>query len=101
MAHDAGRVDLQRVHQRDDVGASEVLAIARGVIGNVRRRIATLTVGDAAMIAAEPAHLRLPGAIIAGKFMDKDDRRPGASFFVIQVHTIASLDFGHGHRAGS
>jgi hypothetical protein len=83
MAHDVRLVDLQRVHQRDNVGASEVLAIARGVVGNVRRRIAALTVGDAPIGAAEPAHLRLPGAVIAGKFMDKDDRRPGAGFFVI------------------
>jgi hypothetical protein len=93
MAHDMRLVDLQRVHQRNDVGGGHVLAVAGGVIGDVRRRIAALAVGDAAIGAGEAPHLRLPGAVIAGKFMNKDDRHPDAGFFVVQVHTIAGLGF--------
>ena len=95
MADDVRLVDFQCVHQRDDISAGEVLAVARGVVGNVRRRIATLTVGDAPIGAGKTPHLRLPGAVIAGKFMNKDDRRPSARLFVVQVYAIAGLDFGH------
>jgi hypothetical protein len=99
MANDVRLVDLQCVHQRDDVRAGEVLAVARGVVGDVRRWIAALTIGDASIGAAEPAHLRLPGAVIAGKFVNKDYRRPGARLFVVQVHAIAGFDFGHNDAA--
>src|SRR6516164_3052189 len=69
--------------------------VARGVVGNVRRRIATLTVGDAPIGAGKTPYLRLPSAVIAGKFVNKDDRRPSARLFVVQVYAIAGLDFGH------
>ena len=99
MADDVSLIDLQRVHQRDDVGAGEILAIARRIVWYVRRRIAALAESHAAIIPTEPAHLRLPGAVVAGKFMDEDDRRPGAGLLVVEVHAIGGFDFGHSHLA--
>ena len=95
MADDVSIINLQCIHQRDDVRAGGVLPVTRGIVRNVGRRIAALTIGDAAIGAREAPHLRLPGAVIAGKFMDKDDRRPGAGLFVIQVHAIGGFDFRH------
>ncbi len=95
MPDDVGFVDAKRIHQCDDIGTGEILAIARRIVGNVRRRIAALTERDAAMRAAEVAHLRLPGAIVTGKFMDEDNRRSRARFLVIQIHAVTGSDFWH------
>jgi hypothetical protein len=74
MPDDVGVFDAKRVHQCDDIGTCEILAIARRIVGNIRRRIAALTERDAAMRAAEMAHLRLPGAVVTGKIHGR--RRP-------------------------
>jgi hypothetical protein len=95
MPDDVGVFDAKRVHQCDDIGTCEILAIARRIVGNVRRRIAALTERDAAMRAAEMAHLRLPGAVVTGKFMDEDDRRSRPGFLVIQIHAVTGSDFRH------
>src|ERR1700745_211361 len=95
MADVVRLLDLQRGHQRDDIGASDVLAVARGVVGDVRRRIAALTVSNAPMGAAEPAYLRLPRAVVSGKFVDEDDRRAAAGFFVIEIDAVAGSDLRH------
>ena len=45
------------------------------IFRHVGRRIAALAVGDAAVRPGEMPHLRLPGAVVAGIFMDEDDGR--------------------------
>jgi hypothetical protein len=47
------------------------------------------------MRAAEVVHLRLPGAIVTGKFMDEDNRRSRARFLVIQINVVTGSDFRH------
>jgi hypothetical protein len=47
------------------------------------------------MRAAEMAHLRLPGAVVTGKFMDEDNRRSRARFLVIQTNVVTGSDFRH------
>src|SRR6185503_11067272 len=66
------------------VVARDVLAVLRAVARHVGGRIAALAVGDAAVGACEEPHLRLPGAVVAGIFMHKDDGRAAARFLVIQ-----------------
>ena len=75
VADDMGLVDLERVHQRDDVVAEDVLAVARAVFRHVGGRIAALAEGDAAVGARKVPHLRLPAAPVAGIFVHEDDRR--------------------------
>ena len=69
-------IDAERVHDRDDVAAHDVLAVACRIVGDVGRRIAALTECHAAVRAREIAHLRFPGAVIAGEFMDEATGMP-------------------------
>src|SRR5262249_2653217 len=87
--------DAECVHQGDDVSAGNILAVARRIVRDIRRRIATLAERDAAMRAGKMAHLRLPGAVVAGKFMDEHHRRAGARFFVIKIHAVAGFELWH------
>src|SRR5262249_14582309 len=87
------------VHQGDDVSAGNILAVARRIVRDIRRRIATLAERDAAMGARKAAHLRLPGAIVACELMDEDNGRPGTRFFVIKIHAVAGFDLRHRSRS--
>ena len=95
MAYDVRFGDAERVHHRDHIGAGGVLAVAGGIVGDIRGPIAALAIGDAAMRAAEAAHLRLPCTVVAGKFMDKDHGRACARFLVIEIYAVGGIDFGH------
>ncbi len=90
-----GLFDAERVHDRDHIASRNILPVARRIVRHVRRRIAALAVGDAAMRARKTAHLRLPGTIVAGEFVDEDNRRAAAGFFVIEAHAVGSIDLGH------
>ncbi len=83
MADHMRLVDLERIHQRDNVVARDVLAVFSAVLRHIGRRIAALAVGDAAVHAREMPHLRLPGAEVASIFMHEDNGRAAASLFVI------------------
>ena len=88
-------VDLERVHDRDDVVAEMVLAVSVRIVRDIGGRIAALAVADAAVRAREMAHLRLPGAVVAGIFMHEDDRRAAAGFLVIEPNAVARGDMRH------
>ena len=95
MADDMRLVDLQRIHQRDDVVARDVLAVARRIGRHIRRRITALAVGDAAMGAREVAKLRLPGAVIARIFVDENHGTPGPDFLVIELGPVGRRYMRH------
>ncbi len=54
-----------------------------------------MTVGDAAMLAAQMPQLRFPAAVVAGIFMDEDDRRSGADLFHVELHSVGCGNFYH------
>ena len=95
MADHVRLLDLERIHQRNDVVARNILRIARRVGRHVRRRIAALAEGDAAMRAGEIPHLRLPGAIVGGIFVHEDDRRAGAGLLAIDPDAVRRRDVRH------
>jgi len=99
MSDDMRLVDAERVHQRDHVVAETVLAVAVGIFRNIRRQIAALAEGDAAMGAREMPHLRLPRTVVAGIFVHEDDRRTLAGLLMIQPHAIRCGDARHRFRA--
>jgi hypothetical protein len=88
-------VDRERIHDRNHVVARDVLTIVVWIGRNVGRGIAALAVSHAAMLAAEIAHLRLPAAIVAGVFMDEDDRRPAADLLDVELGPVCCGDFRH------
>ena len=88
MADYVRLVDAERIHDGDDVAAHDVLAITRRIARHVRRRIAAGTEGDAAMRTREIAHLRFPGAVVAGEFMDEDDRRSRPGLFAVEPGAV-------------
>ena len=98
MADDMRLADAERIHQRDDVAPRDILTVARRIGGDVGRRIAALAVGDATMRPGEAAHLRLPGAVVAGEFMHEDNGRARAGFFVIEMDAVRGFDLGHSMR---
>src|SRR5437899_11861276 len=74
-----------------DVVARLVLRIFFAVRGDVGRWIAARVEGNAAIAAGEVAQLRLPAAMVAGKLVHKDDRRPAAGLFEIELHPIIGV----------
>ena len=98
-------VDAERVHHGDHVVAGDVLRVAGGIGGHVGGRIAALAVGDAAVLAAEVAHLRLPAAVVAGVFVHEHDRRSGADLLDVELGAVRCGNFRHcgafGRAAGA
>ena len=76
-------VDLELVEHVYRVIDRAPLRIFLDRIRNLRWRIAARIVGDAAVAAGEIADLKLPGAIVAGEFMDEQDRPAGAAVLVV------------------
>src|SRR5262249_38620382 len=69
--------------------------IFRAIVRNIGWRITALAIGDASMRAGEMTHLHLPRAVVAGIFMDENNWRPDARFFVIKPCTIPCGDVRH------
>src|SRR5262249_6516855 len=95
-ADDMRLVDLERIEHCADVVACALLRIFFLVFWDIWRRIAARVEGDAAVMLPEMADLLLPGAAIAGKFMDEDDRNAFAGFLVIELHSIVGRQMWHG-----
>src|SRR5262245_20296560 len=88
-------LDLERIHDCDDVITRNVLAVLRAIFWHIGRWIAALTVGDTTMGAGEISHLHLPSAVVASVFMDEDHRRTDSGFFVIEPRPISRSDVRH------
>ena len=89
-------VDLQMIQHRDHVVAEFLVAVGVGRRRHVGRRIAARRIGDAAIAPREVAHLRLPGAPVAGELVHEQERRAAARLLVVQAHIVA----GGGERHG-
>src|SRR3989454_12777628 len=61
-----------------------------------RSRKAARIEGDATEVAREKAHLRLPAAIVAGEFMDEQQRHAAARCLVIELDAVLGGGVGHG-----
>ncbi len=95
QAHHVGPIDPQVVEHGDGVVARVDLRIARAVFRHIGRRKTARVVGDAAEIAREKAHLRLPAAMIAGELVDEDERRAAAGFLVMEPGAVLGTRVGH------
>jgi hypothetical protein len=87
--------DLEVIQHRDRVVARVVLRVALRVVRNVRGRKPARGIADAAEVAREEAHLRLPAAMVAGELVDEDHRVTAARFLVVETGSIARLGVRH------
>jgi hypothetical protein len=93
--HDMGFVDLKMVQHRSDVICGTDLRVFRHVFRNVGRRVTARGIGDGAVALPEMAHLRFPRAMVAGVFMDEDDRGASAGLLVIQADSVVCEGMWH------
>src|SRR5579864_8097 len=94
-------VDFERIEHRTDVIARAVLRKSLAVLGYIRRRIAACVKGNAAVALTEIAQLQFIGSIVAGKFVNEDDRNPTADFFVIELDAVVGCQMRHGYPRSS
>ena len=95
QADDMSLVDLQRIEHRADVVARAILRIFFLIFRDIGGRIAARVEGDAAVVLREVTDLLLPGAKVAGKFMDEDDRNAFAGLLVIELHSVVCRQMWH------
>src|ERR1700732_1256665 len=89
-------VDFERIEHRADVIAGAVLRKALAVPGYIRRGISACIKGDTAVALTEIAQLQFIGSIVAGKFVNEDDRNPTADLFVIELDAVVGSQMRHG-----
>ena len=99
-AADVRLVDLEMIHHGDHVVAEVLVAVGRGIGRNVGGMIAAERERHAAIAPREVAHLRLPGAPVAGELVHEDERRAGARLLVMQAHVVAGRGERHGRFSG-
>src|SRR5581483_3592649 len=94
-----GLLDFEVVENADRVVDGATLRIFVDRVRNVGGGISSRIISDAAVAAGEIAHLQLPGAIVAGEFMNEQDRPAGAAVFIIKLHLVVRGQIGHGSSA--
>src|SRR6202047_540241 len=82
-ATDMRLLDTKMIEHHENVVRRAVLAVGRRILRHVRRRIAARGIGDGPVTPAKMLKLLFPAAMIAGEFMDEDDRRAAAGFLII------------------
>jgi hypothetical protein len=95
-ADNMGLIDFQVIEYVDCIVDCTSLRIALHRVRHFGWRISACIVGNASIPAREKTDLKLPGAIIAGELVNKQDGPAGASILVIQFHAIARRQIGHG-----
>src|SRR5664279_1765813 len=88
--------DSKMIKHRQNVVSGAVLAIGRRILRYVRWRIAARGIGDGPVAPAKMQKLLFPAAMIAGEFMDEDDRRAASGFLVVQPYAVISGRKSHG-----
>src|SRR6266567_4380646 len=88
-------VDLERIDDRLDVITCALLRVSFAVVRHVGGRIAAGIERDAAIAAAEIAHLRFPGPAVACEFVDEDDRDARSDLLVKELHAVVGGEMGH------
>src|SRR5207248_9982739 len=94
---DMRALEMQVIHDRPYVVACDVLRVARAIRGDVGRRVAARAESDAAILAAQVAHLRLTAAVVAGVLVHEHDRRADTALFVIEPDAIRRERVGHAY----
>ena len=97
VADDMCALQMQVIHDRSYVVARDVLRVARAIGRDVGRRVATCAESDAAVLAAQVAHLRLPAAVVAGVLVHKHHRRANAALLVIEADAVRRDRVGHAY----
>src|SRR5258708_4334449 len=95
-AADMRLLDTKMIEHHENVVGGAVLTIGRRILRHVRRRIAARGIGNGAVAPAKMLKLLFPAAMIAGEFMDEDDRRAAAGFLVVQPYAVISGSKSHG-----
>src|SRR5215475_4576785 len=88
-------VDLESIQHGPDVVSGALLRIALAILGDIGRRISARVERHAAIIFREMANLLLVGAIVAGKFMDKNDRDAFDGFFIVELDPVIGRQMWH------
>lgn len=92
-------IELEVVEHGDAIAHPMQIGIGIGVIRHVGRRIAARRISDAAAALAEFAHLRLPAAVVAGKFVHEHDGRALPDFLVVKAHVVGRDGVRHAGRS--
>src|SRR5882672_2483946 len=87
-ADDVRPSDAQVAHHVGNVVGGERLRVLRCRFRHVGGEIAARIEGDAAVTAAEVAHLRLPAAQISRELVDEHDREPRSGLLVVELHAF-------------
>ena len=88
MTDHMGLAGIQRVEDRERVGNRDVLAVGRAAFRYSGRRIAARGIGDAPVVVLKFSDLLGPGPVIAGEFVDKQNRGAGTVLLVIQPGAV-------------
>src|SRR5260370_29256926 len=88
--------DTKMIKHHQNVVGSAVLAVGRRILLHVRWRIAARGIGDGPVAPAKMLKLLFPAAMIAGEFMDEDDRRGASGFLVVSPYALISGSKSHG-----
>src|SRR5882762_9778045 len=89
-------LDTKTIKHHQNIVGGTVLAVGRWILRHVRWRIAARGIGDGPVAPAEMLKLLFPAAMIAGEFMDEDDRRSASGFLVVQPYAVISGGKSHG-----
>src|SRR6266849_4378360 len=95
-ATDMRLLDTKMIEHHENVVRCAVLAIGRRILRHVRRRIAARGIGDGPVTPAKMLKLLFPAAMIAGEFMDEDDRRAASGFLIIWPYAVIRGCKSHG-----
>src|SRR5262249_461275 len=89
-------VNIERIKHSANVVTRALLRIALAVAGHIRGWIAARIKGHTAVIFRKVANLLFVRAVVAGKFVNKNNRDAFASFFVIELDSIVRRQMWHG-----
>src|SRR5258707_1270557 len=88
-------LDTKTIKHHQNIVGGAVLAVGRRILRHVRWRIAARGIGDGPVAPTKMLKLLFPAAMIAGEFMDEDDRRAASGFLVVQPYAVVGRSKSH------
>jgi hypothetical protein len=88
-------VDLESIQHGPNVVSRALLRVALAILRDIRRGVSAGVECHAAIILREMANLLLVGAVVAGKFMDKNNRDAFASFLIVELDPVIGRQMWH------
>ena len=95
QADDMRLVDLERIEHRTDVIPRALLRVALALLRHIGGWIAARIEGHATVILRKMTNLLFIRAVVAGKFMNKNDWDAFSGFFVIELDSIVCPEMWH------